>query len=1105
MNNPIFDAEERKKAIDPAHSFIVQAPAGSGKTELLTQRFLVLLATVKQPEEIIAITFTKKSAAEMRARIIHALQNAHSGNNPDSDHGKLTLQLSRFVLQRSEALQWNLLQNPNRLRIQTIDSFNAYLTRQLPILSRFGAAPDISDNPELLYQLAVEEFLTHLEENMAWSDAIAQLLIHMDNDLNKVHQLLVNMLAKRDQWLPYITLNANHPELRTQLETHLKAIVTDCLIQLNKVIPENYHAELITLARYAATHIIDNNSPLRHCLEICELPKQGITDRILWCGLSELLFTQSLEWRKRFTLDEGFPAPSQTKNAAEKAIFKEYKERIQQLVSELSQYPDILAAFNELHSLPEALYQDIQWQTLEALHLILRVVVAQLHVIFQEHGKIDFIESAQAALTALGTDEAPTDLSLILDYHIRHILIDEFQDTSHSQYRLLEKLTAGWEPQDGRTLFLVGDPMQSIYRFREAEVGLFMRARKYGIGHVKLIPLTLSVNFRSTKIIVNWINTHFQTVFPTFEDIAMGAVTYNPSLANQNELQSDSTVMLHAYSSDDNGQTQGIIDLIRSRKEQNPNESIAILIRSRSHLSAIIASLKQANLAFRAIDIDPLITRPVIQDLLSLTKALLNPVDRIAWLSLLRAPWCGLTLDDLLIVSRHSHQKTLWEQLQKPSVIQELSIDGQARLARILPILCQKISERFRHSLHAWIKSTWLLLGGPATTQQESDLEDAYEYFKLLDQLEVGGDIPNLPRLSSAISQLYASPNQKADHTLQIMTIHNAKGLEFDTVILPHLERKAPNDQKQLLLWMERTHENHANGLILAPISAVGNEKDTIYDYIKKQQAIKSDYEMGRLLYVAATRAKKQLHLFFSVRHKTDGISNPISSSLLEKLWPSIKQSIQIPVTQQTAIHHPFNEKKSLSRLSLHGCNPIREDNPSSMAYHNDNTGFKLQDTHAKRLGTVIHLLLQQLASLESTWWLNQSHQQKQSYLSSLLLQQGITQHRLTESIDAMMTAIDNMLNDPQGQWILKKHREAHCEFPITTVIDGRIQQLVIDRTFVDENNIRWIIDYKTSTLTDSEPYLPQMQRYQAALQHLDQREIRMALYFPLVPRFVIL
>ncbi len=186
----IIDESQRLAALDPQKSFIVQAPAGSGKTELLTQRILVLLSSVKEPEEILAITFTKKSAAEMRARIISALKKAQTEKEPLSAHERKTYHLAKKVLYQDTHHQWNLLANPNRFRIQTIDSFNAYLTRQLPLLSHFGAPPEIADNPNLLYREAVEEFLTHLEENLTWSDAIASLLLHLDNNLEKVANYL---------------------------------------------------------------------------------------------------------------------------------------------------------------------------------------------------------------------------------------------------------------------------------------------------------------------------------------------------------------------------------------------------------------------------------------------------------------------------------------------------------------------------------------------------------------------------------------------------------------------------------------------------------------------------------------------------------------------------------------------------------------------------------------------------------------------------------------------------------------------------------------------------------------------------------------------------
>src|SRR6185369_11151885 len=126
--------------------------------------------------------------------------------------------------------------------------------------------------------------------------------------------------------------------------------------------------------------------------------------------------------------------------------------------------------------MPDERYSDEQWETLGAILELLPRAAAHLKLVFAERGETDFTEVAQGAVRALGTAESPTDLLLALDTRIRHILVDEFQDTSYSQWELLEKLTSGWEKGDGRTLFLVGDPMQSIYRFREANVALFLRA-----------------------------------------------------------------------------------------------------------------------------------------------------------------------------------------------------------------------------------------------------------------------------------------------------------------------------------------------------------------------------------------------------------------------------------------------------------------------------------------------------------------------------------------------------------------------------------------------------------------------------------------------------
>src|SRR3954467_1045040 len=163
----ILDQKQREAALDPRRSFIVQAPAGSGKTELLVQRFLKLLSVVGKPEEILAITFTKKAAAEMRKRVLEKLPGGP----------KAAAEIS------------------HRLRIQTIDALCTSLTRQMPVLARFGAQPEIVQDARPHYRAAALRPLKDL------SPDAERLLAHLDNNLGTAVWLLSSMLAKRDQWL----------------------------------------------------------------------------------------------------------------------------------------------------------------------------------------------------------------------------------------------------------------------------------------------------------------------------------------------------------------------------------------------------------------------------------------------------------------------------------------------------------------------------------------------------------------------------------------------------------------------------------------------------------------------------------------------------------------------------------------------------------------------------------------------------------------------------------------------------------------------------------------------------------------------------------------
>ncbi len=244
--------------------------------------------------------------------------------------------------------------------------------------------------------------------------------------------------------------------------------------------------------------------------------------------VADLLLTKSGDLRKR-------------------SIGHALKARCEQLFARLRGEDALLECLKRFRKLPAPQFTEPQWQAVQAAVSVLTLAVAELQLVFRERGRVDFAELAIRASAALGQVDAPEDLALALGHRIQHFLVDEFQDTSYTQFELIEKLTAGWEPGDGRTLFLVGDPMQSIYRFRQADVSLFLKARLEGIGAIRLEPLTLSVNFRSRPGLVEWVNRTFESILPASDDLESGAVAYSasvPGIGRTRTLRSACTRLL---------------------------------------------------------------------------------------------------------------------------------------------------------------------------------------------------------------------------------------------------------------------------------------------------------------------------------------------------------------------------------------------------------------------------------------------------------------------------------------------------------------------------------------------------------------------------------
>src|SRR5258706_1720954 len=218
---------------------------------------------------------------------------------------------------------------------------------------------------------------------------------------------------------------------------------------------------------------------------------------------------------------------------------------------------------------------------------------------------------------------------------------------------------------------------------------------------------------------------------------------------------------------------------------------------------------------------------------------------------------------------------------------------------RFVAPLKPAIDNRLRGTLRDRVEGAWLALGGPACVQGPTDLEDAAVFLDELERLEEAGELADFGALAEALGKLYALPDVEAKEgeAVEIMTIHKAKGLEFDTVIVPGLDRSPRSGARPLFAW-----RSLAGGrLLLAPIDETGGDQEPLYRYVRMLDREAEDIEAGRLFYVAATRAKTRLHLLGRVKVDEEGVmKKPSRRSLLGLAWDALGEQLRLPtVTNQ--------------------------------------------------------------------------------------------------------------------------------------------------------------------------------------------------------------
>jgi ATP-dependent exoDNAse (exonuclease V) beta subunit len=889
----LADADQRRRALDPTSSFHLEAPAGSGKTFLLTARFLRLLGIVEHPQHILALTFTNKAAGEMRERVGRYLSRAGkldaASNEPDAE----LLEMAAKALARHKRYE-DLLLGGELLRIQTFHSFCYSLVSQAPLEAGVVPGADLLVEPDQLFFLreVIDETLQNLLNRPVEDPArlaVENRLLYLNNSWPMLVQELEDLMQRRETLGDLIHI-LGRKEVNEYVLQGIRELAESELTGLKSVF------ERCDLARMWL-HFMDDLSAHKAVAGSefpAEVPGASWESLQSWQRMAEGFLTKNGQPRKKFGPATGYYT------GFAKTEWARYIQDMNEAVAE------------RLHQarglpLPESAPPDTD--VLLDLVLILNELIGTYEERCRRQRLLDFSALEMAAIRLFDTT-TPSDLQLLLDQQIHHVLIDEFQDTNYQQWNLLRRLCSGWTPGDGRTLFVVGDPKQSIYGFRKAEVQLFQEAKK-GVPldsyqTLPLIPLVLHTNFRSRSHLIEWCNDLFsRTVMadpllekdevefaeaapsPKTLEEERGCKGANPGedrcgapTAGGSPLQNPALPAfppeLALFAAWPEGlsarkrEAGWMAHRIRQQLEESgPEHQVGILLFARTHLPIYLEALQQGGVAVQVAEGLKLMERPEVQYLWQLCRALVLPQDHLAWASQLHSPWLTLNYGEIYAI--FCEEPGAW--------VEKIRVFAQKdqRVADFWENLRGARQHLGHEPLADVLEAAWIELEGVkhvARRWGSRGIASCRQFLEIMREAEVHEPVQTLMRAEQLLENAYEPVDpDTALSRVSLMTVHRAKGLEFDTVYLPFLDwnpvaRERTNQPPYLLERVPGRSDRH---LLAVRPDRRRSDPDLLYRLLLDTHVGRRWGESKRLFYVALTRARSRLLLSGVVPFKNGG------------------------------------------------------------------------------------------------------------------------------------------------------------------------------------------------------------------------------------------
>jgi ATP-dependent exoDNAse (exonuclease V) beta subunit len=1111
---PTPDQKIRKEALNTSGSFIIEAPAGSGKTDLLIARYLALLSKVSHPRQILAVTYTRKAAVEMKNRVVQKLNQAKAKEvTPEAPWEALLLSLAKKALQKHSSHP-AILFNPESLQIGTFHSFCASLLRGWPVESEIPPGLDLLDDieQEALLQKAVDQYIKSIlsesfsnEERNAYINRLAGVNNYPDALSRQVKELLRRRDRLKD--FPLWSSERRSPEfLSSELQRRLEIYAGHYLRQLNHYFT-GFEKDWIGLGKA----LREGGVPFGESFPE-SVPGQTLQELPEWKRASQVFLTKSKTLRKSLSPKEGFPKDFK-KHPSAKFIFELPKD-VARLLAFVADWPD-----PEEDSLGLAALTDIL--------ILAGGVVARLQDLIRTQG-MDYLELEMAALRALNQADRPSESLIFHHEHLRHILVDEAQDMNDIQIEILGRLAEGWEPGDGRTIFVVGDPKQSIYRFRRAEVGLFYELKDKGLPRSNeapfpLKPLLLTANFRSRPHLVNFANRLFEKVMSSprkeYDEVA-----FSPSEpAREEPGQPIPTTAAIFYNEMDSGEETlsplarearwVAVEVARLHRER-PEETIAILIPARTHLPMFVRALMKLDVPLQLLEGESMKQRPEVRHLLNLFKAMIRPYDDVAWAGALRAPWFWVSNQTLL---DFKDARGFWSE----------RILSRKNASPELTKFCEAIVEAQkmfgRESYSSTLSRLWEDLDGPCQTAalfRAAGVSNARAFFNLLDLCSGMPGEEALLQLNRLLENAYTLPDPKgAFSNVYMMTIHRAKGLEFDHIFAVNLDYNSLRGgwSEQPAYRMERLPGEERHFLVAAtPDRRTG--QPNLGSYLLKDlsnQRILA--EARRLFYVAATRAKESLTLSGRGSPPRDGddeeFKTPLSSLLKimktdEDYFKWLRNpppSTSVEVEGKLPASHLAPPSFDAELLPYQITSPSRIEDETSQATAPG--AEEEEEGYARARGVVIHRILETFAREQSPT--------QCGAIAVALAREGIPFKEAEEMAGKVMEEALKAWEAPDFLALRESAKEVHAEWALED-FDGRRTVRVGRFDVLLKTEDRWVLlDYKTGQpekdvnawlQSQKEHYRPQLNAYAqmvARALNLPEEKIQWAILFTALPRLV--